>query len=61
MPPEVAARAFDVGVTTKASGSGLGLPLSRALARQHGGELTLANEPEGGCVAELVLPEEARS
>jgi signal transduction histidine kinase len=58
---EVASRAFDAGVTTKANGSGLGLTLSRALARQHGGDLTLGDAEGGGCVAELVLPEEARS
>jgi signal transduction histidine kinase len=37
-------------------GSGLGLTLARAAAQAHGGDLALANRPEGGLCARLLLP-----
>jgi nitrogen fixation/metabolism regulation signal transduction histidine kinase len=43
--------------TTKPTGSGIGLVLSRNIAEAHGGSLTLENKPTGhGCVARLRLP-----
>ena len=56
IPEAVRAHLFEAGTTTKARGTGLGLALARGLARQHGGELTLENRPEGGCLAVLELP-----
>lgn len=45
------------GSRNRASGgSGLGLALARAIVREHGGELTLANLPEKGLRASLSLP-----
>src|SRR5579864_1656297 len=43
--------------TTKPSGSGIGLVLSRQIAEAHGGRLTLSNRRDAtGCVALLTLP-----
>lgn len=44
--------------TTKPDGSGIGLVLSRQVAENHEGELTLSNRADGarGCVAVLRLP-----
>jgi signal transduction histidine kinase len=52
---------FQPFVRLKSSGSiqdgaGLGLPISRSLARGMGGELTAANNPEGGTTFTLALP-----
>ncbi|MFR9721735.1 ATP-binding protein, partial [Aeromonas diversa] len=39
----------------KGKSSGLGLSFAREVAHQHGGDLVLANRPDGGARAELVL------
>lgn len=43
------------GRTTKRGGSGLGLVVSRAVARAHGGDLVLVPTPRGACFR-LTLP-----
>lgn len=53
-----AEQAFRPYVTTRAEGTGLGLPIVRALARSNGGDVTLSPRPGGGCIARLTLPAE---
>jgi signal transduction histidine kinase len=59
MSPEVLRRAFEPFFTTKGEGqgSGLGLPVARALIESLGGELRLESTPHRGTTATLSLPE----
>jgi two-component system cell cycle sensor histidine kinase PleC len=42
-----------------APGTGLGLPIARALVRLHGGELSLASTPGRGTIVTVVFPADA--
>jgi two-component system, NtrC family, nitrogen regulation sensor histidine kinase NtrY len=53
---ELLASAFQPGFTTKGEGLGLGLALVQKIVQEHGGEVTLANRPEGGAVVTMLLP-----
>jgi signal transduction histidine kinase len=49
-------RLFEPFFTTKPRGTGLGLAVSRAIARAHGGDLVAGEAPGGGARFALVLP-----
>lgn len=46
---------FEPFVTTRVRGTGLGLPVARRIAEQHGGTLTAGDHPSGGAVFTLRL------
>jgi two-component system, LuxR family, sensor kinase FixL len=47
---------FDSFVTTKASGMGMGLSVSRSIVRAHEGRIWAENNPDGGATFHVVLP-----
>jgi two-component system, LuxR family, sensor kinase FixL len=53
--PEVAARLFQPFVTTKRSGMGIGLSLSRTIIESHGGVIAIDPNPDGGTVCRFTL------
>jgi two-component system sensor histidine kinase HupT/HoxJ len=58
IPAEVAASIFDPFFTTKpvGRGTGLGLSISHKIAQEHGGTLTLCDQPRQGACFRLSLP-----
>ena len=47
---------FDPFVTSKPTGMGMGLSVSRTIVRAHGGKIWAENDAEGGAVFRIVLP-----
>jgi len=56
IPASILDRVFEPFFTTKSSGTGLGLPMARAFARQAGGDLAIRSAPGTGTTVSLHLP-----
>ncbi|MFZ5443484.1 MAG: ATP-binding protein [Myxococcota bacterium] len=56
IPPELRARLFEPYVTTKAHGTGLGLPIAQRIVHEHGGRLEVTHGAAGGALFRVCLP-----
>jgi len=56
IPAEVKDRIFDPFFTMKSMGTGLGLPLSLQIMKDHGGTIHVRNRPQGGTIFKLQFP-----
>jgi signal transduction histidine kinase len=56
IPPDAAGRIFQVYYSTKKGGTGLGLPMAKRIADEHGGSLTVKSELGKGTDFTLRLP-----
>jgi signal transduction histidine kinase len=54
--PDLLPRIFDPYFSTHDTGTGLGLPIARRIAEEHGGDITARNRPEGGLEVMVTLP-----
>jgi signal transduction histidine kinase len=54
--PDLLPRIFDPYFSTHDTGTGLGLPIARRIAEEHGGGITARNLPEGGLEVMVTLP-----
>jgi C4-dicarboxylate-specific signal transduction histidine kinase len=51
---------FDAFVTTKSTGIGLGLAISRMIVERHGGKLSATSDGKSGALFQVVLPISSR-
>jgi signal transduction histidine kinase len=56
MDADALARAFEPYFSTKASGTGLGLPIAKRNVELNGGSIAVQSEPGRGTTVEISLP-----
>jgi two-component system sensor histidine kinase AtoS len=60
IPAELREKIFSPFVTSKSSGTGLGLPITKKLVEAHGGTIELMSEPGEGTEFVLTIPKRAQ-
>ena len=60
LPPQQAEQVFSTFFTTKAHGTGMGLPISRSIIETHGGRLWATSDAGRGASFHFTLPSESR-
>lgn len=55
-PESVLLRAFEPYRTTKTKGTGLGLAIMKKIVEEHGGRISIGNNPNGGARIDIRLP-----
>jgi signal transduction histidine kinase len=56
IPTDAATKVFEAYYSTKRGGTGLGLPMSKRIAQEHAGDLSVTSEPGKGSDFRLTLP-----
>jgi signal transduction histidine kinase len=59
LPAELGDRIFEPFVSTKETGTGLGLPICRRIVEAHGGSIEAVNRAQGGAEFVVLLPRTA--
>lgn len=54
--PEILPKIFDAFITSKYTGTGLGLTITRDIIQQHHGRIEAQNDPQGGAIFNIWLP-----
>jgi two-component system, NtrC family, sensor histidine kinase HydH len=61
LPEDLGDRIFEPFISTKETGTGLGLPICRRIIAEHGGWIGAENHPAGGAIFSIWLPAAERA
>jgi PAS domain S-box-containing protein len=56
IPEQLLGRLFEPYMTSKQKGTGLGLAIVKKIVEEHGGKITIENQPTGGTCVSVFLP-----